>query len=105
MPQADAKFTDQGYKSMLALIELHHLRTGTYPATLSAMPFIGKWDQIYAQFVSYKLTDSGYELHVKNASSAASLHYPQEFWQDLGLVATNVQGFPGYDVPPKAAVP
>ncbi len=105
MPQADEKFADQGYKSTIALIELYRIRNGNYPTSLSAITFTGEWDQIYRQFVSYKLRENGYELHLRKTSTLSSLHYPPEFWRGLGMVATNVEGFPGHPISSKVATP
>lgn len=93
MPGAQQKFADQGFKTMIALVELHRIRTGAYPNELTEIRFTGDWDPIYQQFVTYKKLDKGYKLDVKDQKLAKSMVYPRDFWSGLGLAATNVQGY------------
>lgn len=94
MPDAQGKFADQGYKTSIALIQLHYVRTGAYPSTLNDIKFTGDWDPIYQQFVEYKKIGEGYQLNIRDKEMAKELSYPKEFWSGLGLLSTNVQGFP-----------
>jgi hypothetical protein len=90
--EADAKFGDQNFKSSIALIELHRVRFGQYPATLSELKFTGEWDQIYLGGVEYKRLENGYELNVTRGwIGKPSLEYPPEFWNGLGLVRSNMK--------------
>src|SRR6202035_2425563 len=41
----DNMFGDQHLKTAVALIELHKVRYGTYPKSLSEIRFTGDWDQ------------------------------------------------------------
>ena len=49
----DAVFGDQNLKTSVALIELHKVRFGHYPQHLSDLRFLGQWDPIHVQSVSY----------------------------------------------------
>src|SRR6266496_1371394 len=44
--QANKQFGDQHFKTAIALIELHKIRFGEYPATLDSIKYIGDWDKI-----------------------------------------------------------
>jgi hypothetical protein len=88
--QADAKFGDQHFKTAISLVELHKVRTGTYPETLDDLKFTGDWDQLALASVEYKKLDSGYELNVTRGWVAQpNLVYPAEFWDGLGLQRSN----------------
>jgi len=88
--QADAKFGDQHFKMSIALIELHKVRTGSYPESLKDLKFTGDWDAIALNSVEYKRLEGGYELNVTRGWVAQpTLAYPKEFWQGLGLVKSN----------------
>jgi hypothetical protein len=90
--QADAKFGDQHFKTAISLVELHKLRTGTYPQKLGELKFTGDWDQIALNSVEYKLLSTGYELNVTRGwVGQPELAYPKEFWQGLGLVKSNMR--------------
>ena len=93
MPGAQEKFVDQGYKTAIALIELHKLRTGQYPNTLNDIKYTGDWDQMYRAFINYKKLETGYSIEVKDSTIANKLTYPSDFWSGLGVTQTNVQGF------------
>ncbi len=95
MPDAQEKFVDQGFKTAIALVELHRIRTGEYPNTLEEIRFTGEWDPLYSQFVEYNKLDNGYELNADQRQIKENLSYPPEFWRGLGLKSTNVQGFTG----------
>jgi hypothetical protein len=93
--EADAKFGDQHFKTVIALVELHKVRSGTYPTTLKDMPFKGDWDEIAIAAVEYKKLDAGYELNLTRGwTSKPELTYPKEFWQGLGLVNSNMKTAP-----------
>lgn len=49
----DNIFGDQNLKTAVALIELHKVRYGKYPDSLQDLRFIGQWDQIALNSVSY----------------------------------------------------
>src|SRR6476620_3265240 len=88
----DQKFGDQHFKTALALIELHKVRFGEYPNSLSELKFVGEWDQIALSNVSYKRLANGYELDVvKGWVGKPELSYPAEFWQNLGVVKSNMK--------------
>jgi len=91
--QAMEKFSDQHFKTAIALIELHKIRFGEYPATLDSLKFTGDWDQMIFTSVSYQKLDKGYELDLTNElfGKPDSLIYPDEFWKGLGLVRSNMK--------------
>ena len=90
--EADVKFGDQHFKTVIALVELHKVRTGIYPAKLQDIQFMGDWDAIAISSVEYKKLDVGYELNVTLGWVAKpEIAYPKEFWQGLGLVRSNLK--------------
>lgn len=89
---ADRKFGDQHFKTAIALIELHKLRFGGYPASLKELKFTGEWDQIALANCAYKLDGNGYDLDiVRGWVGRPELKYPDEFWRGLGLVKSNMK--------------
>ena len=90
--EADAKFGDQHFKTTISLVELHKVRTGSYPASLKELRFTGDWDAIAIGSVEYKKLESGYELNVTRGWVAQpTLAYPVEFWQGLGIKKSNMR--------------
>ena len=61
---ADSKFGDQHFKTVIALVELHKTRTGSYPESLNDLRFVGDWDAIAISSIEYKKVGTGYELNV-----------------------------------------
>jgi len=89
---ADAKFGDQHFKTAISLIELHKLRTGSYPETLKDLQFTGDWDAIALGSVKYQRVSGGYELELTRGwMGKPELSYPASFWKGLGLVKSNVK--------------
>jgi len=86
-------FGDQHFKTAIALIELHKIREGQYPETLTDLKYLGDWDKIIFNSVSYKKLDDGYELDLTSnlVKNAAALEYPDEFWKGLGLKKSNLK--------------
>lgn len=85
--QANEKFGDQHFKTAISLIELHKVRFGEYPQSLSALKYIGDWDKLAISSVSYKKLGDGYTLKVTRGwVGKPELSYPEEFWQGLGLI-------------------
>ena len=90
--KADAKFGDQHFKTVVALVELYHVRHGVYPASLTELDFTGEWDQIAISAVTYHRLPDGYELDIARGwIGEPTLAYPKEFWQGLGLRRSNVR--------------
>ena len=84
--QADQKFGDQHFKTAIALIELHKVRTGSYPESLKDLKFTGDWDQMALTSVSYNRVDDGYTLEiVRGWVGKPQLQFPPEFYAGLGL--------------------
>lgn len=89
---ADAKFGDQHFKTVIALVELQKLRSGSYPEQLKDLQFTGDWGAIAINSVEYKRVGSGYELNVvRGWVGKPTLSYPPEFWRGLGLVKSNMK--------------
>jgi hypothetical protein len=85
--EADKTFGDQHLKTSVALIELHKLRYGSYPANLKDLKFTGEWDRIALQSVDYKAGDDrqSYYIEVKRGwVGKPELNMPEEFWQNTG---------------------
>ena len=87
--EAEAQFSDQYFKTAIALIELHRIRTGEYPESLQDIEFSGDWDQSMYTFVLYKKLNDGYELDL--VQDYHDITYPKKFWNGLGLKRTNIK--------------
>jgi hypothetical protein len=88
--RADQEFGDQHFKTAIALIELHKTRYGEYPDTLDDLKFIGQWDRIALASVEYERLGDGYSLNLSRGwLGKPTLEYPEEFWQGLGIRASN----------------
>ena len=93
--QLDGKFGDQDFKATIALVELYKVRHGVYPPSLADLHYLGGWDPIHLQGVTYRRSGHGYELDIERGwIGKPKLSYPPGFWHGLGIVATNVGGFP-----------
>tara|TARA_R110002126_G_scaffold54341_19_gene147226 strand:- start:3066 stop:3431 length:366 start_codon:yes stop_codon:yes gene_type:complete len=87
--EADQQFGDQHFKTAISLIELHKVRFGEYPSTLSELKFLGGWDEIALQSVIYSKSEDGYTLTVSRGwVGKPELQYPADFWQGLGIKST-----------------
>ncbi len=84
----DQVFGDQHLKTAVALIELHKVRYGHYPDTLSDLQYTGQWDTIALNNVSYHVSsdlNSYYvEVSVGWVGKPENLQMPEEFWQGTG---------------------
>jgi hypothetical protein len=83
----DNMFGDQHLKTSIALLELHKVRYGRYPQSLSELKFVGGWDQLALNSVRYYPAADGskYYLEVTRGwVGKPSLDYPPEFWQGTG---------------------
>ncbi|WP_018344446.1 hypothetical protein [Cytophaga aurantiaca] len=97
MKAGQQMFADQEFKKALGAIELHKLRNGKYPASLTELQYLGSLDATLFQFVEYKSMDSVYELNVKyeypsfsnETKNKITLKYPKEFWKGLGCAKSN----------------
>jgi len=84
---ADEKFGDQHLKTAVALVELHKIRYGRYPNALSDLRFVGEWDGIALNSVSYHANDAGtrYCIEVERGwIGKPRLQMPAEFWRGTG---------------------
>lgn len=83
----DVKFGDQHLKTAVSLIELHKVRFGRYPKSLSEIKYLGDWDKIHTGSVRYKsnMEQDKYCVEVAVGWIAKpELNMPDEFWQGTG---------------------
>jgi hypothetical protein len=83
----DEKFGDQHLKTAVALVELHRIRTGHYPASLSDLTYVGDWDAIALNSVKYHANAAGtrYCIEVERGwVGKPALTMPPEFWRGTG---------------------
>lgn len=99
MKKMQTSLADQTFRRMLGEIEMHKLRNGSYPASLSELRFLNSLDSANLKSVEYHLLDSGYELnlHMKipmlNGKQVdATPGYPDDFWKGLGCKQSNLRG-------------
>lgn len=89
---------DQHFKSALNNIEMHKLRFGTYPSTFRDLKFLSL-DSSFISSMEYQRLDTGYRLNYAGKYASISgetdvtinLQYPDEFWQGLGCVQSNMK--------------
>jgi hypothetical protein len=87
----DAMFGDQHLKTTVALIELHKVRFGKYPGSLSDLKFTGQWDQIALQSVRYypNADRTAYYVEVERGwIGKPDLVMPDEFWRGTGYTVS-----------------
>ncbi len=87
----DNQFGDQHLKTTVALIELHKVRFGKYPDSLSDLKFTGQWDQIALQSVRYypNAERTAYYIEVeKGWMGKPDLKMPDEFWHGTGYTTS-----------------
>jgi hypothetical protein len=87
----DNMFGDQHLKTTVALIELHKVRFGKYPGSLSELKFTGQWDQIALQSVRYytNADRTAYYVEVERGwIGKPELEMPAEFWRGTGYTTT-----------------
>ena len=83
----DVKFGDQHLKTAVSLIELHRVRFGSYPRTLSELKYLGDWDKIHTNSVRYisNKDQDKYCVEVERGWVAKpELNMPHEFWKGTG---------------------
>jgi len=90
---ANKQFGDQHFKTAIAFIELHKIRTGQYPESMDSIKYTGEWDILIKMSVRYEKVDSGYNLDLINGwiGRPKSLKYPDDFWKGLGLRKSNLK--------------
>lgn len=85
---------DRRFKAVLALIELHQRRFGSYPDELRKIGFLSPYDSAMFHGLTYEKLPDGYALDIVTPpNDTAPLSYPAEFWRGLGIRRTNVHGF------------
>jgi hypothetical protein len=83
----DEKFGDQHLKTTVALVELHRLRYGHYPASLDELNYLGDWDPIALNSVKYHANPqrTRYCIEVvRGWVGKPELTMPPEFWRGTG---------------------
>jgi hypothetical protein len=99
LSNAQQMMADWEFKKAIAQIELHKLRNGHYPNSLSELKFLSAMDSSMIKNVDYTRLDSVYELNLKmepvsldgKEGKRIELKYPAEFWTGLGCVKSNVK--------------
>jgi hypothetical protein len=97
--QGTKMLADQEFKKAIGQIELHKLRNGSYPSSLSELRFLTAMDSSIFNYADYRKIDSVYELNLKmelpsldgKKKETVEIHYPAEFWKGLGCVKSNVK--------------
>jgi hypothetical protein len=87
----DNMFGDQHLKTAVALIELHKVRFGRYPTSLSDLKFTGQWDQIALQSVRYypNADRTAYYIEVARGwVGRPDFVMPDEFWRGTGYTTS-----------------
>ncbi len=91
---------DQNFKTTINLIEVYKLRFGDYPENLNAIKYIGYQDSSAYKSLEYIRLENGYTLNLKmdlinvkgdTVKEGISINYPEEFWQGLGVVKSNLK--------------
>src|SRR5262249_9256490 len=83
----DNQFGDQFLKTTVALVELHKVRFGTYPAKLSDLEFVGDWDRLPLASFSYCPSADRKSYFVQAARGwigKPDITPPAGFWQGTG---------------------
>jgi hypothetical protein len=99
MGNAQVMMADWEFKKAISNIELHKLRNGHYPSSLSELKFVSPMDSSIFANVEYTRLDSVYELNLKmkfvsldgKETGAIKLNYPTDFWQGLGCIRSNTK--------------
>src|ERR1700677_3082176 len=89
--ETDNLFGDQELKTAVALIELHKVRYGRYPDSLSNLKFAGQWDLTELRHVRYypNADRTAYYVEVESGwVGKPDLKMPDEFWQGTGFTTT-----------------
>jgi len=93
----DAAFGDQHLKTTVALVELHRVRTGQYPATLADLRHPGQWDQIALKSVRYCPAPDRKTYYVEVTRGwvgKPTLLLPPDFWIGTGFRASGAKDCP-----------
>lgn len=99
LKESSRMMADMNFKHAINSIELHKLRTGIYPDSLTQIEFISAFDISALASVEYHKLDSGYELNNiaryqgmnGKQGDTIALEYPDNFWTGLGCVKSNVK--------------
>jgi hypothetical protein len=100
MAQAQTMMADQQFKSAIAQVELHKLRNGAYPNSLSELQFLSAMDSSMFHSIKYTRLDTAYEMNIDldvpsfdgKSKKRINLTYPPEFWKGLGCIKSNAKG-------------
>ncbi len=87
----DNKFGDQHLKTVVSLLEMHKLRNGIYPDSLSDLKYIGDWDMLGIQNVDYFVNCEHTKYYVEVSRgwvAKPNLVMDSGFWQGTGYSET-----------------
>jgi hypothetical protein len=99
LSNANQMMADWEFKTAIAQIELHKVRNGNYPNSLSELKFLSAMDSSMFSYVDYTRLDSVYELNLNmefpsfdgKKTKRVNLQYPPEFWKGLGCIKSNAR--------------
>ena len=97
MSEAQQMLADMEFKKALAGIEMHRLRTGDYPISITEIQYLSVMDSSIYTSVEYHKLDSGYELNLTEeymnlfGGEKRIAKYPPDFWKGLGCVKSNLR--------------
>ncbi len=83
----DNTFGDQHLKTSVSLIEMHKLRYGQYPNSLSDLKYLGEWDRIHTQPMNYVVSKERDKYCVEVGRgwvAKPDFKMPEEFWRNTG---------------------
>lgn len=101
MQKSQSMMVDMQFKTALHNIEMHKLRTGSYPDSLGQITFASDMDRSYFAGVNYTRWENHYELNL-NVVPKGVQPYPDEFWKGLGCIKSNMMN-PGAVIDPANA--
>ena len=97
--QSQKYVADQDFKHAIGYIEIYKLRFGKYPESLYDLKYIGAFDSTIFHSVQYEKIVDGYKLDLTSDYTTLKgktegqiiLKYPDEFWQGLGCLKSNLK--------------
>lgn len=92
MEDLNKSLAKSSFTAAIQLLELHKIRNGEYPASLSELKYVGSFDKESLGFVRYERSGDGYNLYIhKTWSSNSELEFNSRFKNGLGLENSNVK--------------
>ena len=93
----DHMFGDQHLKTTVALLELHRVRNGSYPAALRDIQYTGDWDKLPLTSVKYCPSPDRKTYYVEVTRGwvgKPKLAMPPDFWRGTGYRASGIKDCP-----------